>query len=367
MNTLKAYIITDMERKQQYFAAARQEITRQNLHLLQLASLSTVWFLVLFFLLTPLIIPEWAMTPQHFWFLPSALILYFVSLLYQKFGRLNFTIVTLLCILFELIVAVFIILIDVFTAKEAPGSFFPPLCVALPAMFILQLRLSYLMIFLFESLFITLTVLYKTPFIAQYDIFASIVVIAFSFVIAHTILHLRAKDFDLRLKYQQLSQRDSLSNILNKKAFEETSRAYLENPAFSSQSCALLIFDIDNFKTINDSLGHYAGDQLLTTIGNLLPKLFRTTDIVGRFGGDEFVVLLKGTIPPDSLDKKCDLLHQKISNIGLEDLETEVTCSIGVAISQNNETTYENLFRTADQALYLAKREGKKRHHLLHA
>lgn len=367
MNTIKNYIITDYEWKKQYFATAREEIAKQNLHLLQLASLSTVCFLILFFLLTPLIISGWNMTPQHFWFLPSAMLIFCISLLYQKFGRSNFKAVTLLCILFEWIVASFIILIDVFTSKEAPGSFFPPLCVALPAMFILPLHLSYLMMFLFEGLFILLTVSYKTPFMAQYDIFTSIVGLAFSVVITYTILHLRAKDFDQRLKYQQLSQRDSLSDILNKKAFEEFSRAYLEDSGFSSQPCALLIFDIDNFKSINDSLGHYTGDQLLSTIGNMLPSLFRTTDIVGRFGGDEFVVLLKGIGQSSSLEEKCELLHQKISAIYLTGLDSRITCSIGIAISKNGEITYDDLFRCADQALYLAKKGGKNQHHLQHA
>ena len=367
MNTLKTYIITDIEKKKQYFATARQEIVKQNLKLLHLASLSTICFLILFFFLTPLLIPSWSLMPTHFLFLVAILIFYFILLLYHKLGRFNFLVVTMFCILFELIAATFIILIDVFTSEEAPCSFFPPLCVALPALFILPLRLSYLMIFLFEGLFVTLTVLYKTPFITQYDIFSSIAGIAFSFVIAQTILHLRAKDFDLRLKYQQQSQRDLLADILNKKAFEETSRSYLGNPVLSSQPCALLIFDIDNFKSINDTLGHYAGDQLLTSIGNLLPKFFRTTDVVGRFGGDEFVVLLKGKIPPDCLEKKCDHIHQQISNIHLEGLQFDITCSIGVAISENGKVNYDDLFRTADQALYLAKKEGKNRHHLQHA
>lgn len=265
-----------------------------------------------------------------------------------------------------MVVAFFIILIDVYTSREAPASFFAPLCLALPAMFILPLWLSYLLIFCFEALFVTLTLSYKMAFIAQYDIFASIVGIAFSFVIAHTILHLRARDFDLRLQYQQLSQRDALSDILNKKAFEDSVKAYLQKDISSlPHPCALLIFDIDNFKAVNDSLGHCAGDQLLSRIGNRLPELFRSTDIVGRFGGDEFVILLIGALTQDMLEKKCRSIHRQISEIELPGLSTHITCSIGCGISSGFIESYDELFRLADKALYTAKGMGKNCHCLL--
>lgn len=366
MISLKQYVKIDNRKKKQYFRTASLEIAQQNLRLLQLSSLSTVAFLLLFFLLTPLIIPEWEMTPQHFWFLPASLSLFLISFLYQKLNRGSFRFVTFLCILFEVVVAFFIILIDVYTSREAPGSFFAPLCLALPAMFILPLHLSYLLIFCFEALYIALTLSYKTSFIAQYDIFTSIVGISFSFVIAHTILHLRAGDFDLRLKYQQLSRRDALSDILNKKAFEDSAKAYLQRDISGCpRPCTLLIFDIDNFKVVNDNLGHYAGDQLLSLIGNRLPELFRSTDIVGRFGGDEFVILLIGPLTRDTLEEKCRSIHRQISEIKLPGLDTHITCSIGCGISDGSVESYDELFRLADRALYTAKETGKNRHCML--
>lgn len=372
MVSLKQYIRNDLKKKRQYFQAASQEIAKQNLQLLQLASLSTVSLLLLFFLLTPLIIPDWKMTPQHFFFLPASFSLFVISTLYQKLKRNNYRFVTFFCIIFEVVVAFFVILIDVYTSKEAPGSFFAPLCLALPAMFILPLQLSYALILCFEVLYITLTLSYKTHFIAQYDIFASFVGIAFSFVIAQTILHLRARDFDLRLQYQQLSQRDSLSNLLNKKAFEAAAKDYLEKNVLSDISsltrpCALLIFDVDNFKAVNDNLGHYVGDQLLSCIGNRLPEIFRPTDIIGRFGGDEFVVLLIGTFTHDTLESTCHTLHQQISDIYLPGMDTPITCSIGGGISNSSVLSYDELFRLADRALYMAKKDGKNCHCLLDA
>lgn len=368
MISLKQYIKNDNEKKRQYFQAASQEIARQNLQLLQIASLVTMGLLVIFIFLTPFIIPQWKITPHHLLFVPVSFALFIISFLYHKLKRGNYRFVTFLCVVFEVVVAFFIILIDVYTSKEAPGSFFAPLCLALPSMFILPLRLSYLLIMCFEGVYITLTLSYKVYTIAQYDIFSSIVGISFSFVIAHTVLRLRAADFDLRLKYKNLSQRDSLTDILNKKTFEDSAKLYLEeglSPA--NRACTLLIFDIDDFKIVNDRLGHYTGDLLLSRIGDLLPSLFRSTDLVGRFGGDEFIILLTGNLTGDVLESKCQKLHSRISDIHLPGTDMKITCSIGGGISNGSVQSYDELFRLADSALYKAKKEGKNRTCLLDA
>ena len=362
-NTFIQYIQIDREKKRQYFHLAYQEIADQNLNYLQLASLSTVLLLLAFFYLTPYIIVDWTMTLQHILFLPASALFFIISVSYAKKGHRNSRIISVLCVIYVIVELSFILAIDIFTRPDAPGSFFPPISVALPALFILPLKLSYLLLFLFETMYVILSFSYKIYAVAQYDVFASIVGIAFSVVVVQTILHLRASDFDIRLKYQQLSQQDFLAGILNKQAFEEAGRGFL-NANGSSASCALMILDLDNFKSINDTLGHYAGDQLLREIGNFLPDLFRPSDIIGRFGGDEFVILINGSITPVIFEKKCQLIQQKLYSINLPGLKTGITCSIGGAISQAETVTYDDLFIKADNALYTAKKMGKNCFHL---
>lgn len=362
-NAFRAYLKNDREKKRQYFHTAYQEIGELNLKFLQLASVSTVFLLLLFFLLTPFIITDWDMTPQHSLFLPVSFLFAVISICYGKSKRNNYKTIFILCLLYEITLLIFIILIDIFTDPGRPGSFFGPLAVALPALFILPLKLSYLLLFVFEALYITLAFSYKVHFIAQYDVFASVVGITFSLVIAQTILHLRSNDFDLRLRYQQLSQQDFLSGILNKQAFEEAAHSFLQNRT-PAQHCALLLFDLDDFKNINDTLGHYAGDQLLRKIGDFLPQLFRVSDLIGRFGGDEFVILIKGSITVHTLERKCSMIQQRLHSLKLTGLDTDVTCSIGGVISHDPQITYEELFIQADKALYTAKGNGKNRWHL---
>ncbi|MBM6947935.1 GGDEF domain-containing protein [Mordavella massiliensis] len=362
MHVFLGYVRTDIEKKRQYFHTAKEEIAGQNLLFLQLASISTVALLLIFFLLTPFIIDDWRMSPQHLLFLPAALFFAVVSSLYARKKTRSYRFVTALCFIFEIVEMIFILLIDIFADAKAPGSFFPPIIIALPALFIFPIHQNYLLFLAFEAAYIALTSSYKVHYIAQYDIFSSIVAFVFSLVIAHTILHLRCTDFDLRLKYQQLSQQDFLSGILNKQTFEEKGRCCMESLTPSSH-CALLLLDLDDFKLVNDSLGHYAGDQLLRQIGEFLQHAFRSTDLIGRFGGDEFIVLMKGPMSTAIVEKKASLILQMLRSIQMSGLPKEITCSIGCVVSEDGDT-YDELFIKADKALYTAKKNGKNGYHL---
>jgi diguanylate cyclase (GGDEF)-like protein len=125
---------------------------------------------------------------------------------------------------------------------------------------------------------------------------------------------------------------------------------------------ALLFIDFDGFKTINDTFGHGAGDQLLRTVGSRLGGLIRDADTVGRLGGDEFVVLLEpgDTRPSPELvaERILELLNQPIELGG--GVEVRLTASVGIAVG-GRETT-EQLLRDADLALYSAKQAGKNRY-----
>ncbi len=114
---------------------------------------------------------------------------------------------------------------------------------------------------------------------------------------------------------------------------------------------ALILFDLDNFKEINDTYGHIAGDQVLKSVADHLKTIFRKTDIVGRFGGDEFIVLLSDLPGNSLLLQKLDKLLKSTDNTH------QVTKSIGVALYPNDATDFQELLDKADRALYRAKRQ----------
>ena len=123
---------------------------------------------------------------------------------------------------------------------------------------------------------------------------------------------------------------DSLTGILNKKSCENAISQYLNTNA--PVYCALLFLDLDDFKKINDTIGHSAGDRLLEETGKLLHKTFHASDIIGRVGGDEFMILLTNYHDSiESLKKRCTALQRTLQQI-MQNHGVQATCSIGALL-----------------------------------
>ena len=125
---------------------------------------------------------------------------------------------------------------------------------------------------------------------------------------------------------------------------------------------AFLILDMDCFKQINDVYGHAVGDIVLKKFGRLLKNIFRSEDIVGRIGGDEFVVLMKNVKSKETATIKAEELLNAAKKTNFEELkEKNISISIGISLSPKDGDCYMDLYKRADQALYQAKRSGKSR------
>ncbi len=154
----------------------------------------------------------------------------------------------------------------------------------------------------------------------------------------------------------QKAQHDELTGLLNKSA----TRRFVESSLTGGSLCALYIIDVDHFKCINDSLGHLFGDTVLFEVGSCLKKLFRSSDIVGRIGGDEFLILLKDAGGPALIQDKAEMLNRALNRtLCSENGEYTISGSIGVSVYPKDGTTYGELFGKADAALYRAKRSGR--------
>ena len=149
------------------------------------------------------------------------------------------------------------------------------------------------------------------------------------------------------------SSRDGLSRVYNKTAFE-----YMAGETLRDGSCGYLyMIDIDNFKEVNDQFGHLAGDRILIKIGELLRDIFRDSDLIGRVGGDEFVVYSEET--RDGAMSRAERLLKAVADFMPEE-GRNISVSIGIALSSGKEG-YSELFSHADHAMYQAKQEGKNR------
>ncbi len=155
------------------------------------------------------------------------------------------------------------------------------------------------------------------------------------------------------------SQTDLLTDLLNKKTTEEKIKEYLEEEGVGKK-CMMFILDIDNFKNINDTMGHAFGDEVIATLGKQLRSEFRVNDIVGRTGGDEFTIFLKDLKDDNLLRSEADRVLGIFKNFKVgEYTKYFATASIGVSIYPQDADSFEGLYKAADQALYKAKNRGK--------
>lgn len=159
-------------------------------------------------------------------------------------------------------------------------------------------------------------------------------------------------------EYRHLSHYDGLTGIYNRAGAEFFIRQNLTR-ARNSEEFALLIIDVDHFKTVNDTLGHNTGDHVLQAVARLIKTNIRHTDILGRWGGDE-MVLLVSQLKPKAGQVVATNIQRAIRtndfNLGTNDIN--VSISIGIAYSQPKERL-EDLLQRADMALYHAKQEGR--------
>jgi diguanylate cyclase (GGDEF)-like protein len=165
-------------------------------------------------------------------------------------------------------------------------------------------------------------------------------------------------------RLEQVASTDSLTSVLNRGAFTalvEGYLAHLEKDGFAHKGGALLIVDADNFKSINDTLGHDAGDEALRLIARSIAALLRTTDLVGRIGGEEFAVFLPGSTPlqAEVVAERIRLAVAEADFVGNGQRQS-LSVSVGGAVFDRR-LAFGDLFRLADQQLYSAKKDGRNR------
>lgn len=155
------------------------------------------------------------------------------------------------------------------------------------------------------------------------------------------------------------AQRDSLTKMYNKEMTRSLIRSALETSSAQSRH-VMFVIDIDNFKTINDTKGHMFGDEVLKAISKRVLAIFRSTDIVGRVGGDEFVVFLQDLGDGYSVKKKAEQIRSVFEKpFEIDGEPYTVTGSVGISLYPQDATNYGELFKKADEALYSCKRNGK--------
>ncbi|RSD30491.1 diguanylate cyclase [Vibrio pectenicida] len=166
-------------------------------------------------------------------------------------------------------------------------------------------------------------------------------------------------EFTHKKELTYLSSTDFLTKLANRNKFTEHLHFEHEKSKNFDSTLSIIIFDIDHFKKINDELGHNAGDDCLKELSELVSKKVRHTDILARWGGEEFIILLPET-PEESALKVAEAVRKAIESNAFS-LARPITVSLGVAESSSNDTNVEQVIARADEALYASKNDGRNR------
>jgi diguanylate cyclase (GGDEF)-like protein len=156
---------------------------------------------------------------------------------------------------------------------------------------------------------------------------------------------------------KSMASTDELTGLMNRRELNLRAPELINQSKRYAHNIALIMIDIDHFKKVNDTFGHIEGDRILKQLGHQLQKLGRQTDLIARFGGEEFIILLPDTEINDAY-RFAERLHKLVSEIEVNN--TAITISIGITISDGSQNLHR-LSQQADSALYMAKNNGRNR------
>lgn len=227
-----------------------------------------------------------------------------------------------------------------------------------PLVFVDKVHRMFIFSFVMTLIFCILSVIFKKPDFYKTDIFYSFVFYVISFFPSFYLIRIRVREFSLRHLIETERDADELTGLLNKTAFTREAKKNLA----ATKDGILIILDLDSFKSINDTYGHFTGDNVLKTVGLCVRRIFRNSDVMGRFGGDEFVIFMAKTNLSDIAMLRCRHLLQLLNSTRIfpndSSNKTTIHASLGFAVFKEPED-FESVFKRADEALYKAKNGGK--------
>ena len=160
--------------------------------------------------------------------------------------------------------------------------------------------------------------------------------------------------------FKSLSETDEMTGLLNKRSFNNMLMKAVKVAERYAHPMAIMVIDADNLKIVNDKYGHKAGDRLIMMLGEIIQDCLRTSDVISRYGGDEFVVLLPQTTAEKALEAGGRIrIAVQNSSFDVEGSQVNSTVSIGIASFPDDAININELLEKADASLYLSKQEGK--------
>jgi diguanylate cyclase (GGDEF)-like protein len=258
---------------------------------------------------------------------------------------------------FILLVLTIAILMGTWWGKATNATTFVMLVLMLPVLIIDRPYRIHLVFGVMSIAFCLADMNAKSGALLELDLANAVVFYLLSVIICRQTIKAKMSDIIIKHELKQQRDMDILTKLSNRGAFERVVAQYVHE---SNQNAVLLIMDVDNFKSVNDTMGHAYGDMVLQLVGQYLQNTFRSGDTISRLGGDEFVAFLPAAGDIAYIQEKALALIGQISAIQIEsDVPCKIGASIGLAQYPEDGCSFEALYKRADEALYRAKQSGK--------
>ncbi|WP_026490017.1 GGDEF domain-containing protein [Butyrivibrio sp. XBB1001] len=245
---------------------------------------------------------------------------------------------------------------DAYVHREVRSIIFPAAILVISALYRDYLHLIALYKFVLIILFAVLEYSIKTPRLVIIDAANAILFLIVSVFCYVTVMRASLISKEENEILMEKSQTDLLTGLFNKLSFEDKSKELLNDRHIGAKA-TLFIFDLDNFKEVNDRYGHQVGDEVLKKFAEIIKSYFHPTDVFGRIGGDEFMVLVMGEMGKEFVETRCRSVLHEFKTFRTEEA-SGFSCSIGI-VEDTKGLNFEDMYNLADKALYQAKADGK--------
>lgn len=340
-----------------YFRLCIKNIDKDNLYMLRRVCMYISMVYVLMFVIADIIMPNFKASGTFFLVAPLLIVYFFINKkIRDRNAELSTHATGITCGIFYFLMVLICVAMDVFGNKNVQMIWTPLAFIVFPMLYIdkwFKYAIEELVVIL---IYVPLGYFNKEIRLFRLDLHIMIAAYIIAMIIAHITLEMRSKAGLNMIELKKMSSIDKLTHVLNKGALlQKIDNYYLEKEAEAPS--AMLIIDLDDFKQVNDNLGHNTGDLLLEKVGSLLISSFRVYDIIGRYGGDEFVVVMPNMTDPAILQLRCRTLQMFLADVQLGNGQP-FSVSIGAVIDKGYHAS-QDVFRIADDALYKSKLLGK--------
>lgn len=344
------------------YERVEEEIQKRNSDFLIMTSFIAFFvFIALTILSFILNVPT--LTENRNLYIVLAIIIFIMIIISNTVAKKHPKIILFLCYISLFILFCYGIVLGTYIQADANSVTFCVLLFLLPLVFIDKTYRMNILLTLVTLIFCICAYIFKEEKLAHIDIGNALSFFFVSLTISSTLTNAKINDIIAKETFEKERDVDSLTTLYNKEATIKKITKYLDN---KNTGGALVMLDIDDFKGLNDTCGHYCGDTILKILGQNIKETFTNQDILGRFGGDEFVLFIKNINSKKEIEEKIIELFEKNNKTMINPkTKKSINISVGIIISSSC-NTYEELFKEADKALYDVKNHGKNNYKIIY-